>query len=511
MQKKGIRLLALVLAMVMMGLSLIGCQSSGTTTGTGDKETVKTEGQQPAEETAGQFDVTLKIMFPGDKPAGQDMVNEAISAKMKEDGLGNFKFEYTFVPWDQYWNKLSMVRAAEEDYDIMWNHVTTITAGVSDYIVAPLNDSLEKYGQNLLEYIPDYAWKQSTFDGKIYAIPRVVPNAQYDWALSIRGDLREKYNLPEIQTLDDLELYFQTIKDNEPGMVPCGYVPFMQAFYREYIPSWFLPSTTAGVYVDLKDPELKVKNFWASDEFAQMCEKSEEFRQKGFYYADYDPQRVTENEFMAGNTASCFGNTMWPTERIDTLKANVPEGEIETVFLNPSEPKYLTTAEDNLLAVFEHSKNVDAAVAFINWVHSSQENYDLFTYGIEGVNWNKNGESASVEGIAPENLYQPISWAWTDLRYHRYSDKLDPSYVDVINHWDDNAVETPLLGFTLDMEPIKQELTNIATVYDTYIKPVVMGGVATFDRDTVISELEKAGIDKVIEEVQRQIDAFVAG
>lgn len=45
MQKKGIRLLALVLAMVMMGLSLIGCQSSGTTTGTGDKETVETEGQ----------------------------------------------------------------------------------------------------------------------------------------------------------------------------------------------------------------------------------------------------------------------------------------------------------------------------------------------------------------------------------------------------------------------------------------------------------------------------------
>lgn len=507
-KSKKFKLLALALTATLFAGALTGCgEKPSDTDKTDNQGSESTEGTE--EPGGGEFDVTLKIMFPGDEPPAQDAVNEAISKKMAEDGLGNFKFEYTFVPWDQYWNKLSMVRVAEEDYDIMWHHAGNIQGAVVEGVVADLSSALEKYGQELTGYIPDYAWKNSQYEGGVYAIPRVVPNAQYDWALSIRGDLRKKYDLPELKTLADVETYFQTIKDNEPDMIPTSYIPFQQALYREYIPTWYIP--TQGIAIDLEDPELKAINFWASDEFAQMAAKSEEFRQKGFYYPDYDPQRVPENEFMAGKAAACFGNTMWPTERIDTLVANVPGAEIETVFLNQDVPKYMTMTSDNLLAVFEHSKNIDAAVAFINWVHSSQENYDLFSYGVEGVNYNLDGDAVSLEGIDQANLYQPISWAWTDLRYNRYPKNLDPSYVDVINTWDDGAVETKLIGFAFNPEPVKTEVSNIATVYDTYIKAVVMDGTAAFDRDTVVAELEAAGIDKVMEEVQNQIDAYVAG
>ena len=514
--KKRMSLLALALATVMFAGALTGCGGDGNTDGDTKEPTEEggnasddTDGTgDDGEQSGGQFDVTLKIMFPGDEPPAQDAVNEAVSKKMAEDGLGNFQFEYTFVPWDQYWNKVSMARVGEEDYDIMWHHSSNIQQAITEGVVADLSSAIEKYGQDL-SYIPDYAWKSMEYEGGVYAIPRVVPNAQYDWALSIRGDLRKKYNLPELKTLADVETYFQTIKDNEPDMIPTSYVPFQQAFYREYIPTWYIP--TQGVAVDLEDPELKVINFFASDEFAQMAEKSEEFRQKGFYYPDYDPQRVPENEFMAGKAAACFGNTMWPTERIDTLVANVPGAEIETVFLNQDVPKYMTATADNLLGVFGHSENVDAAVAFINWIHASQENYDLFTYGIEGTNYNLDGEAVSLEGIAQENLYQPISWAWTDLRYNRYPKNLDPSYVDVIETWDDGAVETKLIGFTFNPENVQTEVANVQTVYDTYIKAVMMDGTAAFDRDTVVKELENAGIDKIMAEVQSQIDAYVAG
>ena len=508
---KKFKWLALALAASMFAGSLVGCggteNSDEEPTGQGSEEP---GGEEPAGEDSaeGQFDVTLKIVFPGDEPPDQDAVNEAVSKKMAEDGLGNFKFEYTFIPWDQYWNRLSMIRAGEEDYDIMWQHSEYIRSAIAGGLVANLSPSLEKYGQGLLSYIPDYAWSGSALDGNYYAIPRVVPNAQYDWVLSIRGDLRKKYGLPELKTIDDVETYFQTIKDNEPDIAPTGYIPFREVFYREYIPSWYLP--TQSVAVDLEDPEFKVINFFASDEFAEMAAKSEEFRQKGFYYPDYGTQYAHETGFMAGLCAACFGNTMWPTERIDTLVTNVPGAEIETVFVNPELPKYMTATSDNLFAVFEHSKNIDAAVAFINWIHESQENYDLITYGIEGVNYNLDGESVSIEGIEQENLYQPISWVWTDLRYNRYSKNLDPSYVDFINTWDDDAVETKLIGFAFDPSSVQTEVANIATVYDTYIAPVVAEGTAAFDRDTVIKELEAAGIDKVMAAVQEQIDAYVA-
>ena len=493
------RFSALFLALALAVTSMSGCQQGGT-------DDNSSASQDDGKKT---FDATINILFPGDAPAGLDEVNQAVSEKMKEDGLGNFTFNYTFVPWDQYRNKRSMVRASEEDYDLMWHHSGEIPAAFPSHMLAPLDDALEKYGQHLLEYIPDYAFKQSTYEGKIYAIPRVVPSAQYDSVLSIRGDLRKKYNIPELKTLDDVETYFQTIKDNEPDMVPTVTVPFGEVFYRAYTPSWYI-SRDYGIAIDLEDPEYKVMSFYGTDEFAQMAEKSEEFRQKGFYYPDYDPKRVPENEFMAGKAAAAFGNVMWPTERIDTLTANIPGAEIETVFINPDVPKYMYSASDNLLAVFEHSQEVDACVAFIDWIHTSQENYDLYTYGIEGTNYNLEGESVSLKDIPQEKLYQPISWAWTDLRYNRYSAALDPDYVDVINHWDDDAVVTDLVGFAIDTDPIKTELTNYKTVYETYIKPVTEAGTATFDREKTISELKAAGMDKIVEEVQKQVDQYIA-
>jgi len=500
---------SLLMATVMIAAFAVGCGANKEKTG--EESTVSSTVQETTvKEQSPSMSATLKMAFPGDEPKAQNSVNDAISAKMKSEGL-DFKFEYTFIPWDQYWNKLALIAAGGEDYDITWEHVSMISGAVAKNMLAPLDDALKNYGQDIISSTPEYAFKESTFVGKKYSIPRVVPAADSDRLISIRGDLRKKYNVPEIKTIADLEVYFAAIKANEPTMVTFWGGP--REIIRAFAPSYYFPiqddKANAPFYIDLKDKNLKVNSFYESEVFKNICAKYNEWVQKGYSPKDLNVIKDSKADFSAGKLAACFGTVMWPTEVIDTAVASNPKAEIEEVLLNPDQPKYVMTASDNLLSVFANSTKVNESVAFINWFRKNQENYDLFTYGIKDTNWKQVGEGYTIEGISPENAYTPISWAWVDLRFNRYSAKLDPNYVNTIKNWDKNAVQSPLLGFVLDKEAIKADLAKMATIDAQYAYPIIKG-LITYDskKDEMISKMKAAGSEKIIAEIQKQVDAF---
>ena len=74
----------------------------------------------------------------------------------------------------------------------------------------------------------------------------------------------------------------------------------------------------------------------------------------------------------------------------------------------------------------------------------------------------------------------------------------------------DNARKSPILGFGFDSEPVQNELVNVNTVVTEY------SGMLTDERDMdelyeqFLADLEVAGVDKVIAEMQSQIDEFLA-
>lgn len=64
-------------------------------------------------------------------------------------------------------------------------------------------------------------------------------------------------------------------------------------------------------------------------------------------------------------------------------------------------------------------------------------------------------------------------------------------------------------GFVFDKTPVESELSAIDTVLNTYRIPLELGCV---DPDTelpiMLRELKEAGIDRVIQEKQRQLDLW---
>ena len=67
------------------------------------------------------------------------------------------------------------------------------------------------------------------------------------------------------------------------------------------------------------------------------------------------------------------------------------------------------------------------------------------------------------------------------------------------------------LGFMFDPVPVKSEYAQISSVMAEYGAPV-SNGMVEFDKyyPAFIDKLEKAGVDTVIKEMQRQLDEWFA-
>ena len=93
-----------------------------------------------------------------------------------------------------------------------------------------------------------------------------------------------------------------------------------------------------------------------------------------------------------------------------------------------------------------------------------------------------------------------------------YAWETDPENVyEKFTEYNDTAQESPLYGFIYDTTNVKNEITAITNVTDKY-KAIIENGDA--DPSTTLpqfnEELKSAGIDNIIEDMQKQVDEWLA-
>lgn len=149
------------------------------------------------------------------------------------------------------------------------------------------------------------------------------------------------------------------------------------------------------------------------------------------------------------------------------------------VVATPIMDTYVTniSARGALTAINAQTKHQEKAVEFLNLVNTDEYLRNLLNYGIEGEHWDKAevpaDEAAEAEG--------------------------KPS------------VEAPSFGFDFDLEPVSTEVAGFGNVMDEFGKSLYTGSVDPKEYLPKLQEkLEATGIDKVIEEMQKQIDEWKA-
>lgn len=109
------------------------------------------------------------------------------------------------------------------------------------------------------------------------------------------------------------------------------------------------------------------------------------------------------------------------------------------------------------------------------------------------------------------------NWGWTNEAINRteYVENptlLDETYTGIIEGYADKIKHHTLDAFVFDPTPVNTEIAIISTLMDKYYKPLNLGMAK--DVDATLAEfsekMEDAGVQKVIDEMNRQIEEFVA-
>lgn len=208
----------------------------------------------------------------------------------------------------------------------------------------------------------------------------------------------------------------------------------------------------------------------------------------------------------AGALAGCGGNnketaTNAQGEEIVSLKwviigNGMPENE---------------TVRGSMNMISINTKYPEKCLQLLNLVNTDTKVRDLFYYGEEGVNF----EYVDVDGV------QKVHKITTDWPMAGYTQgtffTVTPVETDVNDQWgeikalNEAAVPSVMLGFNFDTTEVDSELANCREIWLRY-KSEVMAGVK--DPAEVVpkmkEELMAAGFQKVMDEAQKQVDAFMA-
>lgn len=153
-----------------------------------------------------------------------------------------------------------------------------------------------------------------------------------------------------------------------------------------------------------------------------------------------------------------------------------------------------------------------ASMILMNELYTNAELADLIIYGIEGRHYEMTGDGLldAGAGTNPDD-YSTLGWLYPNQFASTVPVGNSADLWEQTEKFNNEARKSPATGFAFDSTVIATELTAVSNVYSEYQRSLEFGFV---DPETVIPEmLEKlnaAGLQKIIEEKQAQLDAWAA-
>ncbi len=442
------------------------------------------------------------------KTRDHDMVFEEISKYTKEKI--NAKITCIPITNSEFAEKMRIIMAANESFDLC-SATSEFTDNVSKDGYLALDDLLKAEGQDILDVMPEYIWDSVRVNGSIYAVPTLK-----DWAnetvISWNKSLMEKYNFDpdSIKKFSDIEPMLQVIKENEPEKYPTAYIGSNNSLYG-FLPFERISGSVLGAFP--KGNYDKIINWLETDEAMDFFKMMHNWFNKGYLRKDAATVSNTRDIEQANRFFSGYGASLPYYE--EQLNAGY-EDERKIKFVHINEPEILTSnVHASMQAISRTSENPEVTMKFLNMLYTDADLLNMVVYGIEGVHYNM---------IDDTHLRYPDGIKmWKDNNYYgnasvqgnRYLLKLVEGTPDDIwekyQQFNDDAIKSEALGFVFDSSSVASELANANNVYAEFIPPILCGAV---DPEVyvpqAIEKFKKAGIDKILDEVNRQYEQWRA-
>lgn len=440
--------------------------------------------------------VTLKWYTIGAEPKDLQLVEDEAN-KYLEEKIG-VNIDMNFIDYGEYSQKLGVIINSGEAYDLAF---TCSWAG--DYLgnarkgaFLDLTPYLDNIGSEMKEAIDDRFWSGAEVDGGIYAVPnqKEICTAPM-WVFT--KEYVDKYNIPytELHSLEDLEPWLKLIKENEPDVTPLYITKGFSA------PQYF-EQLVDPVGIEYEDDSLVVKNMFETDKMKSTLETLRKYYQAGYINADSATAQDDKSvkRFVTKGDGQPYAEVLWSKD----LKYDVVASQITD--------SYITNASTtgSMIAVSKNSKNPDKAVEFLNLLNTDEYIRNLLNYGIEGTHYESvNDKQIKLTDKASD--YSVGYYTLGNLFITKVLDNEPETKWDEFQEFNDAAKESAVLGFKFDTSKVTNEIAAINNVLEEF-KSTIYSGSVDIDEylDKLNKKLKDQGIDRVIEEMQTQLDAWLA-
>lgn len=448
---------------------------------------------------------TLTYLNIGTPQAGTEETVSKINEYLDEKEAG-YHLNLVFYDWGDYEQRLQLASSTGEDWDLAF---TASWAGpyktlVSQNALMDLTDLME--GKEFVDLINPDMLKGVSVDGKVYGIPAAYPGVvaanQFVWTKS----MVDKYNIDykNIQNIDQLEPIFEEIKEKEGVQYPFG-------VSKDFLFAMPEPvyQVTDGVAVREEDGKLKAYNLYADDLYKEQIMKMKDYMDKG-YISPSAPQVepgtvMPENEVLLTEGEGEPGSAaIWSV---------APRNEVVSNIIGDKVLISNDKATGKMISINSQTDKADLAMDFINRMFTDKNLQDMLSYGVEGKNFEyKDGKvvkhNKDSDGI--DNDYDVPSFTFL-CAFNRTPLEGAPGIGDEefdkeAKEFEDKLVASPVLGFTLDESKIATEIANVQQTQSEYTINLKTGAFDESYYQEFLDKLNTAGIEKVIEEVQAQLD-----
>lgn len=517
--KNTTKLLALVLALLMVVTAFAGCgektteeskvEETSKTEETTTEETTEEEGA-PALDTSKEVEIVM--YFISDRPGGYDAIEENWNELFKEKL--NCTLKTNWLAWSDYGNKYPLLFSSGEKFDLAYTATwLNFYSYAQKGAFMALDELWPAYAPNIWERTSEAAKTQATVNGELVCIPTLLAT-YYGYGPYYRTDVLEGTDWDgKMENFEDYEVYLDYIK--EEGSIPQPYS--VGSSGSELDDVWLLNHGkyairgTSWLHVDLSEDKYTLRTWYQADDVNEFLTTMKRWFDKGFW----SPSCLSDTEAdkpKNGVAATAVHNI----DSFTGLVINAQQTENGQVWeyanFNVEAISNLPFTQDACVVPVT-SENPERALALYDYIVTDREAYDAFHYGILDESYELVGEQVNM--INTDKYSGTGMWAARSTELNRDSVGYPQSAVDMKKEWDEmiaakgNTGAQYLSGWTPDTSVVETEYAACSNVIDQYWKPLELGlvdlesGLAEFQK-----QMEAAGVDKVLEAFQSQLDAY---
>ena len=450
-----------------------------------------------------QEEVTLNVMLRYDFEIPDDF--EMVAERADEMAWEKIKVHVHFHP------VLLMTQENEREMLEKEGIVIDVASAIAgDFSYRELDDLLPVYGQDILEIATAQEMENTRQNGHLYSLPSKADYAA-SAGIAMRKDILEKYGIDpsSIRTLEDADALFAFLSGKEPELIMTSPLWTEKGFLLRY---YFFDSIPNSIF-DFAREGGELINFYETDQYRSWISMFRKWHELGYLPDELPLQNIKGSEMVkAGKLFSYFCAWKPGIEWEEGVSSR------EDMVIVPLLEPYITNASVRISpwGITQECAHPEEAMKFLNLLYSDAEFVNLLIYGVEGVHYEvlEDGTIGFPDGVTADTsgYYPNMGWSFPNQMLSYIWNGNDPDLWEKTKQFQEQTQTAEATGFYFDDENVREQnekLNEIARKYAYGLESGMLDPDVYLSR--MLSEMERAGIDEVKQEIERQYEEWKEG